>query len=351
MRKIATHKKKLENHSGHLAPVQQKKLDKFVKPKANKWRARLETMIECCLTFIEELARLELTFNKGPAVVMFGNLLVKLIINPSLFELLLCLLLGMPCCHAVAAMYKIGLKPEEYVHQWLTMQSIKETYMHCIKPVNSEEYWTPCDALRTELPNIKGPAHRPKMKRKVDLVETGMHATKAKKTFEVTCSKCGQLGHYYKTCKNDPKDPNWQPLTKKERRVAKGKGLQIVQFDPNQNRGQDRGPSINLSNDIVPPAPPMDPLRRKHPIVRPSTASISVLPSFGLHTPPPIQVASGLRPCVPTGQTVHSRTTTANVPLQQSAISAETMAAVSSGTTARLFKFIPIPGFIPSRKT
>ncbi|RYR23655.1 hypothetical protein Ahy_B03g068849 [Arachis hypogaea] len=48
----------------------------------------------------------------------------------------------MPCCHAVVAMYKIGLKPEDHVHKWLTMQSIKATYMHCIKPVNSEEYWT-----------------------------------------------------------------------------------------------------------------------------------------------------------------------------------------------------------------
>ncbi|RYQ85224.1 hypothetical protein Ahy_B10g104727 [Arachis hypogaea] len=34
--KMARHKKKLENHSGHLAPMQQKKLDEFVKPKANK---------------------------------------------------------------------------------------------------------------------------------------------------------------------------------------------------------------------------------------------------------------------------------------------------------------------------
>ncbi|XP_015960340.1 branchpoint-bridging protein-like [Arachis duranensis] len=248
--------------------------------------------------------------------------------------------------------------------------------MHCIKPVNSEEYWTPCDAPRTEPPNIKRPAHRPKMKRNVDPVEPEMHATKVKKTIEVTCSKCGQLGHYYKTCKNDPKDPNWQPLTKKERRAGKGKGLQIVPFYTNQNRGQDVGPNVNLNSASVQPPPPMDPQvageamnlnqpppqpcstpnlsyaqRRKHPVVRPPTAPISPPPSFGQPTPPSVQAASGLIPCVPTGQAVNPRTTTANVPFQQSAPSAETMAAASSGTAARLFKFIPTPGFIPPRKT
>ncbi|RYQ82885.1 hypothetical protein Ahy_B10g101468 [Arachis hypogaea] len=45
-------------------------------------------------------------------------------------------------CNAwqLTVMYKIGLKPEEHVHKWLTMQSIRATYIHCIKPVDSEEY-------------------------------------------------------------------------------------------------------------------------------------------------------------------------------------------------------------------
>ncbi|KAL4382225.1 hypothetical protein AHAS_Ahas04G0212200 [Arachis hypogaea] len=399
MRKMAIRKKKLESYSGQLAPVQQKKLEEFVKPKANKWRA----------IWAGDNDRVLFEVHRGASKV--GVNLQQRTCTCNVWQLT-----GMPCCHAVAAMYKIGLKPEEHVHKWLTMQSIRATYMHCIKPVNSEEYWTPCDAPRMEPPNIKRPAHRPKMKRKVDPVEPEMHATKAKKTFEVTCSKCGQLGHYYKTCKNDPKDPNWQPLTKKERRAGKGKGLQIVPFDTNQNRVQDVGTNVNLNNPSVQPPPPMDPQtkakkykkklpktmhnkgtsgqqeqgeeiplsqnapqadevageamnlnqpppqscstpnlsyaqRRKHPVVRPPTAPISAPPSFGQPTPPSVQAASGLRPCVPTGQAVNPRTTTANVLFQQSAPSAETMAAASSGTAARLFKFIPTPGFIPPRKT
>ncbi|RYR73308.1 hypothetical protein Ahy_A02g007663 [Arachis hypogaea] len=121
--------------------------------------------------------------------------------------------------HAVAAMYKIGVNPEDFVHTWLTMDSIRATYAHTMKPVNSEEYWEPTDAPRPLPPPIKRPAHRPKVKRRIDPVETEINPNKAKKIFEVTCNKCGQKGHYYKTCTNPAMDPNWKPMTKKERRA------------------------------------------------------------------------------------------------------------------------------------
>ncbi|XP_072084719.1 uncharacterized protein [Arachis hypogaea] len=78
---------------------------------------------------------------------------------------------GMPCRHAVAAMSKMGLRPEDFVHKWLTMKAVKATYSHCIKPVNSEEYWVQSDAPKTLPPPIKRAAHRPNMKRISDPVE------------------------------------------------------------------------------------------------------------------------------------------------------------------------------------
>ncbi|XP_057723545.1 uncharacterized protein LOC130939459 [Arachis stenosperma] len=53
---------------------------------------------------------------------------------------------GMPCRHAVAAMAKMGLKPEDFVHKWLTMDAIRSAYSVCINSVNSEEYWNPTDS-------------------------------------------------------------------------------------------------------------------------------------------------------------------------------------------------------------
>ncbi|XP_020963561.1 uncharacterized protein LOC110265115 [Arachis ipaensis] len=202
MRKMALHKKKLENHTGKLAPVQHKRLEEFIKPKASKWRAIWAGDSDRVLFEVHR---------QGHKV---GVNLAQRTCTCNVWQLT-----GMPCRHAVAAMYKIGVNPEDFVHTWLTMDSIRATYAHTMKPVNSEEYWEPTDAPRPLPPPIKRPAHRPKVKRRIDPVETEINPNKAKKTFEVTCNKCGQKGHYYKTCTNPAMDPNWKPMTKKERRA------------------------------------------------------------------------------------------------------------------------------------
>ncbi|KAL4392563.1 hypothetical protein AHAS_Ahas03G0357600 [Arachis hypogaea] len=63
---------------------------------------------------------------------------------------------------------------------WLTMDATRAAYAHTMKPVNSEEYWEPTDAPRPLPPPIKRPAHRPKVKRRIDPVETEMNPNKAK---------------------------------------------------------------------------------------------------------------------------------------------------------------------------
>ncbi|RYR77374.1 hypothetical protein Ahy_A01g001803 [Arachis hypogaea] len=95
------------------------------------------------------------------------------------------LLIGsMPCKHAVVAMSKMGLRPEDFVHKWLTMEVVRATYSHCIKPVNSEEYWVQSNAPNTLPPPIKRAAHRPKMKRRSDPVKKEMNPNKYRKTFQ-----------------------------------------------------------------------------------------------------------------------------------------------------------------------
>ncbi|XP_016168029.1 uncharacterized protein LOC107610493 [Arachis ipaensis] len=194
MRKMATHKRKLEAYSGQLTPVQQKKLNEFVKPRANKWRAIWAGDNDRVLFEVHRGNHKQLTGNSNSyvnsAIYCLGYyFLTKILYSAS----------RMLCRHAVVTMYKIGLKPEEFVHKWLTMESIRATYKHCIQPVNSEEYWIPTTAPPCDPPSIKRPAHCPKMKRKVNSIEKEMHTNKERKSFEVTCSKCGQTGHYYRT--------------------------------------------------------------------------------------------------------------------------------------------------------
>ncbi|RYR21433.1 hypothetical protein Ahy_B03g066724 [Arachis hypogaea] len=43
--------------------------------------------------------------------------------------------LGMPCVHACAALARAGKRPEDYCHQWLTMEAYNNTYAFHINPI------------------------------------------------------------------------------------------------------------------------------------------------------------------------------------------------------------------------
>ncbi|MED6216083.1 hypothetical protein PIB30_004108 [Stylosanthes scabra] len=197
------------------------------------------------------------------------------------------------------------------------MDSIRATYEHFIKPVNIEHYWTPTYCSMTLPPPIKRPAHRPKKKRRADVaVEKEMNANKVRKTFEVTCNKCGQNGHYYRTCKNPPLDPNWKPMTKKERRAAQGKSTTTTKKskDTNSQHGNSsQGVNQNVEGQTSGSLGLQLAARMKQPIIRPQIA--------------PTDTAMGAN-----------------------GVSAETIVSTSSGTAARLFKFMPTPGFKTPRQ-
>ncbi|MED6113122.1 hypothetical protein PIB30_067959 [Stylosanthes scabra] len=99
------------------------------------------------------------------------------------------------------------------------MEAIHATYKFNISPVPSKEYWTTTKYMKTDPPFIKRPIGRPKVHdRKRDQVEDLIEGHKLKKTFMITCSKCGENGHNFKPCKGAPSNPNWKPKTRKNRR-------------------------------------------------------------------------------------------------------------------------------------
>ncbi|XP_072054434.1 uncharacterized protein [Arachis hypogaea] len=153
MRKMAMHKK-LEAHIGSLAPVQHQKLDQFIKPKSHKWRTIWAGDSERVL--------FEVRFQNHKV----GVNLHKRTCTCNVWQLT-----GMSGRHAVAALAKMDSKGEDFVHKWLTMEAIRTTYSHCIKPANNEENWIPTNASRPLPPSIKRAAHRPKIKRRANPVE------------------------------------------------------------------------------------------------------------------------------------------------------------------------------------
>ncbi|RYQ92922.1 hypothetical protein Ahy_B09g099163 [Arachis hypogaea] len=88
--------------------------------------------------------------------------------------------------------------PEEYVHQSLTIDAFRTTYVHSTSLANSEEYWEKSGQVSSIPPRLSSQLRH-------NAVEDGPDRTKAKKRFRVTCAKCGEIEHNSKTCKGAPK--------------------------------------------------------------------------------------------------------------------------------------------------
>ncbi|RYR30825.1 hypothetical protein Ahy_B01g055596 [Arachis hypogaea] len=223
--------------------------------------------------------------------------------------------IGIPCVHAMAAIAKRGDRADTYVYKWLKMDAFRATYGHSISPVNSEEYWEKSGEISSIPPKIKRPIGRPVKRRRPDPVEDGPEGTKAKKTFRVTCEKCGDTGHNAKTCKGAPKaGTNPKGKVKGKSRKKSTTTQEEVQLDMCDNM-----------------------LRIQ--VTQPETPTNATIPDVGMNG----RQTQPQQPFRRPKQTIIR-------PKRQKSVSVETMTAASSGTTFRMFKFIPTPGLNLSKK-
>ncbi|XP_057730552.1 uncharacterized protein LOC130945874 [Arachis stenosperma] len=144
MRRMTKHIRLLEHHSGKLAPVQEKRLQRLIKP-SSRWIAE----------WVGDNERKRFQVSRKQTKVDVD--LIKHTCSCNVWQLT-----GMPCIHGIAAIRKRHDQVDDYVHPWLCMESIHKTYAHCIKPVPSEEFWVTTDQLRPAPPPIKRPIGRPK---------------------------------------------------------------------------------------------------------------------------------------------------------------------------------------------
>ncbi|MED6218541.1 hypothetical protein PIB30_027467 [Stylosanthes scabra] len=234
------------------------------------------------------------------------------------------------------------------------MDSIRTTYSHFIKPVNSEHYSTSTGAPKTLPPPIKRLAHRLAKKRRVDVAaEREMHAHKVRKTFEVTCSRCGQQGHYYRTCKNPPLDPNWKPFTKKNRELQKGsqekakKNKKKMLLKPGVRV---KPPKQRAQNDEI-PISQNAPHVEEHQNGSQNLGQGVESSSYSLGNQATTRMKQPIvRPQIPPATTTIRDNSQNHHDNGPRGVSVETMAATSSGTAARLFKYMPTPKFNPPRQ-
>nr|XP_043620384.1 uncharacterized protein LOC122592259 [Erigeron canadensis] len=157
-------------------------------------------------------------------------------------------LTGIPCKHAVAAIWNMNDndeqpgEPEEWVHSAYRLETWKEVYKHVLNPVTGPSTWPTSDCtLKLLPPHHHTQVGKPTKKRKRAADEkvkqssvSGGKLSRVGKT--VTCSKCGQKGHNQRRCKGQRPPGSSQP-NKKQKKSKPKAGVGASQASAGQGQG------------------------------------------------------------------------------------------------------------------
>ncbi|KAL4296155.1 hypothetical protein GQ457_12G015250 [Hibiscus cannabinus] len=108
---------------------------------------------------------------------------------------------GIPCCHAICAMFHDSKSPEDYASEWYNKEKYMATYKHVLQPVRGEKFW-PKGLPSILPPTVKVQPGRPKNKRtKAKDEPKKMKVGKFTKAgARMRCSKCRTSGHNIQNC-------------------------------------------------------------------------------------------------------------------------------------------------------
>ncbi|XP_021721971.1 uncharacterized protein LOC110689495 [Chenopodium quinoa] len=108
---------------------------------------------------------------------------------------------GIPCRHAIRAMFHAKVDPYNYTISWYSVKTYKQLYNHCINPVPDMSQWPSMDAFpHIDPPKMKRGIGRPRRNRRREEGEE----QPGKRSRTVKCGNCGSFGHNSRTCKGGP---------------------------------------------------------------------------------------------------------------------------------------------------
>nr|XP_017245786.1 PREDICTED: uncharacterized protein LOC108217466 [Daucus carota subsp. sativus] len=126
---------------------------------------------------------------------------------------------GIPCVHAISAIYYGNGNPDDYVDACYMKETYRQTYSGYLQPMEGSNMW-PESSINPVLPPVeRRMPGRPKKARRKEFGEDVGTSKKqceetmrvSRKKLQMTCSNCGGSGHNKKTCKNPTKVVNSQP--------------------------------------------------------------------------------------------------------------------------------------------
>lgn len=106
---------------------------------------------------------------------------------------------GIPCKHAISAIYKLRQYPEDYVNDFFKKATYEKAYQHLIYPVPGEHDWVRTTTLDIDPPKFNKHPSRPKKSRRKSVGEETQHSGRVRMT-TITCSNCKNHGHKYTSC-------------------------------------------------------------------------------------------------------------------------------------------------------
>jgi hypothetical protein len=114
-------------------------------------------------------------------------------------------LAGLPCHHAIAAIYKCQKQIDDFIHPCYSVDVFKKIYGHCLEPVEGEELWPVSPNPRPQAPEyVRMPGRPKKNNRKREETEKPLGKKMSKHGTIIKCSLCGTSGHNMSGCKSNP---------------------------------------------------------------------------------------------------------------------------------------------------
>ncbi|RYR64294.1 hypothetical protein Ahy_A03g010428 [Arachis hypogaea] len=201
MRSIARNKVKLNSNTGVLPPIQRSRLEKIRKESKN-WVPMWSGDADYEKFEVHGWpTNMVVDLGKRLCTCGFWQLSGLLLLSSLLCECCL----GMPCVHACAALAKAGKRPEDYCHQWLTMEAYNNTYAFHINPIPGQALWEKSPYNRPQAPKFRNKSGPLKKKRRKDADEEPSGSkklkTKMKRIYKkVRCRCCGEAEHTRRNC-------------------------------------------------------------------------------------------------------------------------------------------------------
>jgi hypothetical protein len=107
---------------------------------------------------------------------------------------------GIPCAHAICAIWSDNADPLDYVNDWYIVDMLKNAYNEIVYPMSIEDHWTKTNGEHVDPPMARIQSGRLRKVRTRGPDEPKNQYRMRKGEVTMRCSRCRGVGHNATTC-------------------------------------------------------------------------------------------------------------------------------------------------------